>query len=511
MSLKLPKSHFSYEIPERYRNSFYLVNAAFFDQVNWYLHRAYEICFPKLVSQVKNHEPNLTDSQAVRKVSQVIEILDQCNSLIDVRFPIQLENGTKEMVRGFRAQHGLYSGFGTCLGGLRVKQDLTRDHVKALATLATYKHACMGVRLAGGHGGVKINPLNYKPIELQRITKKYAAELYKKGFCDGETDIIEPDTNVGEREMAWIAAIFPQDYEKVMVAGKPVELGGIKNYEKMTSQGIFFALDYFLNNDDILERIGMSKGGLEHKTFIIQGLGKLGGALAKFLENCGATCVGIKEQEVFIYDTGGIDVQSVLDHKKSNGGSIQNYTNAKPVSNDNIIFKEPCDILILAAEQKSLICHIADKIKAKVVVEAANGAITPTAHRILTGRKKLILPDIYVSSGHSIASYLEYLVHLKRNGVEFPVLRHLYWNILDYFGAEKVKGQVVSTATTQKILCCEVKPDILCYGIEHVMAETGKELIEIAKEFGIGLDLRTAGYIKAVLSIHNSIYEAKKY
>lgn len=89
---------------------------------------------------------------------------------------------------------------------------MTRDQVKALAVLSTYKHACMGIRLAGGHGGVKIDPKNYKPIELQRITKKYAAELYKKGFIDGETDIIEPDINVGEREMAWIAAIFPKNY-----------------------------------------------------------------------------------------------------------------------------------------------------------------------------------------------------------------------------------------------------------------------------------------------------------
>ncbi|KYB25039.1 glutamate dehydrogenase, mitochondrial [Tribolium castaneum] len=507
MPLKLPK--FTYEIPDRYRNSFYLVNAAFFDQVNWYLHHAYELCFPKLVTQLKNLQPNLTDPQAVQKVHQVIKILDQCNSVLDIRFPIKLENGTKEVVRGFRAHHGLYSGFGTCMGGLRVKEDLTRDHVKALAVLTTYKHACMGVRLAGGHGGVKINPGRYKPIELQRITKKYAAELYRKGFCDGQTDIIEPDINVGGREMAWIAAIFPKDYERVMVAGKPVELGGIPNYEKMASQGIFFALDYFLNNDAILERIGMSKGGLQHKTYIIQGIGKLGGALAKFLENCGATCVGIKEQDAFIYDMEGINIQSVLDYFKANK-TILNYTNAKPVSNDDI-FKEQCDILILAAEQKTLNCHIADKIKAKVIIEGANGAITPTAHRILTGRKKLVLPDIYVSSGHSIASYLEYLFHLKRDGLEFPVLRNLYWNILDYFDAEKVQGQVVSTATTQKILCCDVKPDILSYGIEHVMAETGKELIEIAKEFRIDLDLRTAGYIKAVQSIHNSIYEAKKY
>lgn len=162
-----------------------------------------------------------------------------------------------------------------------------------------------------------------------------------------------------------------------------------------------------------------------------------------------------------------------MNHIKEHG-TIQNYTNAKPVSNDEI-FKEYCDIIVLSAQQKSLICYIADKIKAKIIVEAANGAITPTAHRILIGRKKLVLPDIYVSSGHSIASYLEYLFLLKKNGItEFPVLRNLYLNILDYFDSSKIQKQIVSTATTQKIVCCDMKPDILTYAIDHVMAETGK-------------------------------------
>lgn len=109
-------STIAYEIPERYRNSFYLANAAFFDQVNWYLHRAYQICFSRLVTQLQERE-NLNESQAIHKINTTIQVLDQCNSLIDVRFPIQLESGKKELIRGFRAQHGLFSGFGMCLGG----------------------------------------------------------------------------------------------------------------------------------------------------------------------------------------------------------------------------------------------------------------------------------------------------------------------------------------------------------------------------------------------------------
>ena len=177
------RTYSSYEIPERYRTSFYLANAALFDQVNWFLHRAYEISFPRLVADLRDREPKLSHVDAAERVETVIQILDQCNSVIDVRFPMQREDGTKRMIRGFRAQYGLYSGFNTSLGGLRMRNDVTRDQMKALAALSTYKHACMGIRLAGGHGGIKINPTEYTELELQRIVKKYAGELYLKGFC----------------------------------------------------------------------------------------------------------------------------------------------------------------------------------------------------------------------------------------------------------------------------------------------------------------------------------------
>jgi glutamate dehydrogenase/leucine dehydrogenase len=153
-------------------------------------------------------------------------------------------------------------------------------------------------------------------------------------------------------------------------------------------------------------------------------------------------------------------------------GTIQNFTNVKPIASDEI-FKEHCDILILAAQQKGLICYVADKVKAKIVVEAANCSITPTAHRILMGRSKLVLPDIYVSSGHSVASYIEYLFAWRKAKKDLPVLRHLYKHILTTFNVTKKTRQVVSSATTQKIIDCDMKPDILTYAIEHVMSETG--------------------------------------
>lgn len=250
-----------------------------------------------------------------------------------------------------------------------------------------------------------------------------------------------------------------------MTVGKP---GGIENSSKMGGQSIFFALDYFLQQENILETIGLKSPGLENKTFIIQGLGKLGESLSVCLQKHGAICVGIKEINSYVYDHHGIDVIGALNHWKK-FHSFATFGKGKPGTSDDI-FKERCDLLILAAKQKSLICYIADKVKAKVIVEASNCAITPTSHRILIGHSKLVLPDIYACSGYSIASYFEYLLN---NRDETTLLRPLYQNILDSFAEMEHNTQVVSTATTQKILKGEMNPNVLTYGLEHVMVETG--------------------------------------
>lgn len=193
-----------YEIPDRYQNSFYLANAAFFDSTNWFLHRAYELIFPTLKNKLKleyNHQ--LGNNEIAEKVENIVEILDQCNSIIDVRFPLKRDNGKYQLIRGFRAHYGLAPGYSSSLGGLRIDSNITRDHMKALSVLATYRNACMGISVAGAFGGIKICPKDYTTHELEQIVQNYVYALIQKGYCD-ERDILQPDVNSGEQEMNWI-------------------------------------------------------------------------------------------------------------------------------------------------------------------------------------------------------------------------------------------------------------------------------------------------------------------
>lgn len=203
-ALKTPPTRkLPYEIPERYRNSFYLANAALFDSTNWFLHRAFEVFFPQLKQQLKQNYGGLSDDEIVDKVENIVQVLDQCNSVIDVRFTTKRDSGKYEVVRGFRAHHGAASGFPGNMGGIRIDSHITRDHMKALSVLSTYKNACMGISMAGAFGGIKISPKSYSNSELQQIVQRYAFELVQRGYCNGR-DVLQPDVNTDQQEMNWI-------------------------------------------------------------------------------------------------------------------------------------------------------------------------------------------------------------------------------------------------------------------------------------------------------------------
>lgn len=194
-----------YQIPDKYRNSFYLANSSLFDSINWFLHRAYEVLFPSLIKKLRLIDSNrlLSDNEIAEKIENIVQVLDQCNSVIDVRFPIRRDNGQLEVIRGFRAHHGLFTGYKGSLGGLRMDVNITRDHMKAFSVLSTYRNACLGIGMTGAFGGLKICPQNYSPFELQQILKTFALNLGQKGYCNNR-DVFLPDMNCGEKEMNWI-------------------------------------------------------------------------------------------------------------------------------------------------------------------------------------------------------------------------------------------------------------------------------------------------------------------
>ncbi|XP_074033596.1 glutamate dehydrogenase, mitochondrial isoform X2 [Leptinotarsa decemlineata] len=502
-----PSKKAPYEIPERYRNSFYLANAAFFDSTNWFLHRAFEVAFPTLKADLKKIQPELSNDEVAEKVEGMVGVLDQCNSVVDVRFPVRRESGKYEVVRGFRAQHGFASGYGASMGGFRINENITRDHMKALSVLTTYRNACMGINMAGAHGGLKICPTDYSEGELQNIVEQYASALIEKGYCT-ERDVIQPDVNSSAREMSWISRSFAKHTGSVYVAavGKSPECGGLGNYNEMPSLGASVALDFILTNEQLMKKCGLTLG-LKEKTFIIQGLGKLGTPLARLLVKNGAICVGVKDHDAYIYDAKGLDLEKLFEHKKQTG-SIKNFGLCKEGTVDTI-FTEQCDILVFSAYQKSLNCYVADGVKAKLILEAADGPVTPTAHRILTGRSKIVVPDIYSCSGGTVASYLEYLWNLQRAGgfgeEILSASSDVYRHALKQITCSEQNSPISAGPVSETAL--EVVPKT----IKRVLDDIGKEILELVDIHGLGTDIRTAAYLVAIQNIFRSLYNHKKF
>lgn len=288
--------------------------------------------------------------------------------------------------------------------------------------------------------------------------------------------------------------------------GKKSELGGIPNFYNFSSQGAFLAIKYFLKNDDIMKKLGLTNG-ITNKTFIIQGIGKLGKPLAELLISKGCICVGVKDRDAYIYDPKGIDFTKLCEHKEKTG-TILNYDVTKPLVDDKI-FKEDCDILILAAFQKSLICYTADNVKAKIIVEAADGALTPSAHKILTGREKLVLPDIYASCGSTIASYLEYLKNCYQiNEVSENMLKasnRNYKNALE----DMIRWKKTITLGKSPLVHSENtvnEEHIVADYLEDIFADVGEEILTISNRYKLGNDFRTAAYMIAIKNIYSTIF-----
>lgn len=507
-----------YDIPERYRDSFYLANASFFDSSNWFLHRAYEVVFPTLKKNYRTtfQDRDVCDGKIHAKLENVVESLDQCNSLIDVRFPVRRENGDYEVIRGFRAHYGETVRQTPCLGGLRIDEHITRDHMKALSMLSAMKNSCIGTGLSGAHGGIKINPKRYSENELRAIVDLYVSEMYYKGYCDSK-DVIHPDINTSIREMKWINESFAKYSEQALdvpSVGKPIEYGGIPDYDRAAAMGALAALETFVNSPTIMIGLGMVKTGLRDKKFILQGLGKVGRPLGLMMMEKGAVCVGVKEHEAYLYEPKGIYLEDLLKHRDETG-SLEKYGLAK-IDNPDSIYTESCDILVLAACHKTLGCYVAKDVRAKIILEASDGPVTPTSHKILTDKNKLVVPDIYAGAGANVASYFEYLRNLHEIGIPqddiLSFSNKVYADIFKTINrvAEKlvVVGSDIQNVPSKSLVPLE--QTFVQKAIHSVYSEIGQEILANLERYRLESDARTAAYAVAIRNMFKTIYEQKR-
>ncbi|NIT57397.1 MAG: Glu/Leu/Phe/Val dehydrogenase, partial [Aliifodinibius sp.] len=313
-------------------------------------------------------------------------LLDQikiCNNVYHITFPLERDDGTIEVIHGWRVEHSHHKL--PTKGGIRFSTTVNEDETMALAALMTYKCAVVDVPFGGAKGGIKIDKSRFSDEELERITRRYTYELIKKDFLGPGSDVPAPDYGTGAREMGWILDTYRQLKSDInaeaCVTGKPIPQGGVRGRTEATGRGVYFGIREACKNKEDMEDLGLEPG-LEGKTFVIQGLGNVGYHAAQNMIQGGAIMVGVAEIEGSIYDSEGIDLESLMEYREDTG-SIIGFGDTKELESNTAVLEAECDILIPAALENQINEENAPNIQAKIIGEAANGPTTAEAHNIL--------------------------------------------------------------------------------------------------------------------------------
>lgn len=432
-----------------------------------------------------------------------------CNAVYRMKFPVKRDNGEIEVIEAYRVQHSQHKT--PCKGGIRFASQVNQDEVMALAALMTYKCAIVNVPFGGAKGGIKINPRDYSAFELEKITRRYTAELVKKNFIGPGTDVPAPDYGTGEREMAWIFdtynAMHPGELDAAgCVTGKPVSQGGVRGRREATGLGVFFGVREVCRMADTMEKLGLTTG-IEGKRIVIQGMGNVGFHTAKFFQNAGAIIVGLAEYEGAITSEKGLDIDLVFQHRKTTG-SILNYPGATNLAKTSDALEMDCDILIPAALENVIDKDNAPRVKAKIIGEAANGPLTPEADEILAKKGILVIPDMYLNAGGVTVSYFEWLKNLSH--VRYGRLEKRFnenMNALIVSQLETLSGKKIPQDQRHVIVHGADEVDLVYSGLEETMIAATHEIMNEWKKNPAIPDMRTAAYVVAINKVATSYNE----
>jgi glutamate dehydrogenase (NAD(P)+) len=359
------------------------------------------------VSHLKENPFEIAQKQ-LRKVAdafdiddRLVNVLQECKKAVSVSIPTSLDDGSVRAFQGFRVQHNIARG--PSKGGIRYHPDVTLDEVKSLAMWMTWKCALMGLPFGGAKGGVICDPKQMSRPELERMTRRYTSEIINE--IGPEKDIPAPDVGTNAATMAWIFDTYSMNkgYSVLgVVTGKPLTIGGSLGREEATARGALYTLESALRK---LEQ------PLEGQRVAVQGFGNVGSYLAKFLAELGAKVIAISDSSGGFHNPNGIDIPAALQHKAETG-SLQGLKNAESITNEELIVID-CDILAPCALEQVITPANADQVKAKVILEGANGPTTPEADEILEGNGVMILPDVLANAGGVVVSYFEWVQGLQ--------------------------------------------------------------------------------------------------
>ncbi len=452
---------------------------SFLDQVNQSFDRA---------ASFIDHDPTL------------IGQIRSCNSVYYISFPLRRDDGSIEVVQAWRAEHSHHRQ--PTKGGIRYSMAVTEDEVMALAALMTYKCALVDVPFGGAKGGIKIARHNYSRSELERVTRRYTFELWKKNFIGPGVDVPAPDYGTGADEMAWIVDTYTslsggELNSFACVTGKPVTQGGIRGRLEATGRGVYFGVREACDNEEDMKALGLTRG-LGGKKIVIQGLGNVGYHAAKFFQQDGALLVGLAEYEGAITSEQGLDLDAVVAHRAETG-SILNFPGATNLPTPADALELACDILVPAALEKQLTKANAPRVKAKIIAEAANGPTTTEADAILQKKGVFIIPDTYLNAGGVTVSYFEWVKNLSH--VRFGRMQKRFdegssRRLLQ--AVEDVTGKHFTDAELRGIARGAAEEDLVNSGLEETMVLAYGQIREIARRHNDKLDLRTAALINAI-------------
>ncbi|MDA5094458.1 Glu/Leu/Phe/Val dehydrogenase [Aliiroseovarius sp. KMU-50] len=472
----------------------------------------------------RTQEPSFRESVDIM-FDRAVEIMDLppglkekirvCNATYTVRFGVRLRGEIKTFT-GYRSVHSEHME--PVKGGIRYASAVNQDEVEALAALMTYKCALVETPFGGSKGGLCIDPRDYDEYEMELITRRFAYELAKRDLIHPSQNVPAPDMGTGEREMAWIADQYARmnttDINaKACVTGKPPHAGGISGRVEATGRGVQYALREFFRHPEDIVKAGL-EGSLKGKRIIVQGLGNVGYHASKFLsEEDHALITTIIERDGAIFDDHGLDVEAVRNWIAANDG-VKGFPDATYLENGAEGLERECDILIPAALEGVIHLDNVDRIKAPLIIEAANGPVTAGADDILRSKGCVIIPDMYANAGGVTVSYFEWVKNLSH--IRFGRMqrrqeeaRHqLVIDELDRLDRHLGDAWSMTPEFKDKYLRGADELELVRSGLDDTMRTAYQAMREVWHSRDDVPDLRMAAYLVAIDRIAKS-YRAK--